>query len=277
MPKKEWTEEERKAFGAKMKAAKEAKNENTTTTTETVRPQESASDSSQSPKAPEEDQTDHIAQEQSTDEILKQLKELQESNALLKAAFLNQNQAGVGIGQRGNLVGEVEKYLTDPANYPDPTIRLRKEARLQPLAFDYNYELEYEVGTSSYENIQGVRMREPKFNITLNRIVLDDQGQQTPKRYIARKLIFHEDPQAAIVIARDNGVEVDKSDEKQFLDEMRYLRVRDWLFDIFWPKPATPADQIREEVIGGTMVQVFTKSSVEASNVDFDKIKAKVV
>lgn len=272
MPKKEWTEEERKAFGAKMKAARQ---KNGTEATTTTRPEESTQSQA---TTPQEDTTDYIAEEQGTSEILKQLKELQESNALLKAAFLNQQSSGgVGIGQRGNLVGEVEKYLTDPANYPDPTLRLRKESRLQPLAFDYNYELEYEVGTSSYENIQGVRMREPKFNVTLNRIVLDDQGQQTSKRYIARKLIFHEDPQAAIVIARENGIDVDKSDEKAFLDEMRYLRVKDWLFDIFWPKPATPADQIREEVIGGTMVQVFTKSSVEASNVDFDKIKAKVV
>lgn len=58
---------------------------------------------------------------------------------------------------------------------------------------------------------------------------------------------------------------------------MRYLRVRDWLFDIFWPKPAQAADRIKEEVIGGTLVQVFTKSSVDPSNIDFDKIKAKVV
>jgi len=276
MAKKEKTEAEKKAWGEKMRLAREAKkNENTTTTTETTRPEESTQSQA---TTPQEDTTDHIAEEQGTNEILKQLKELQESNALLKAAFLGQQSSGgVNVGQRGNLVGEVEKYLTDPANYPDPTIRLRKEPRLQPLAFDYNYELDYEVGTSSYENIQGVRMREPKFHITLNRIVLDDQGQQTQKRYIARKLIFHEDPQAAIVIARDNGLEVDKSDEKKFLDEMRYLRVRDWLFDIFWQKPATPQDQIREEVIGGTMVQVFTKSSVEASNIDFDKIKAKVV
>ena len=270
MPKKEWTEEERKAFGAKMKAARN-KNEN-------IKPETSTSDSSQSPKVPQEDQTEHIASEQGTTEILQQLKELQESNALLKAAFLNQGASqGVGVNQRGSLVGEVEKYLTDPANYPDPTVRLRKEARLQPLAFDYNYELDYDVSTSSYETISGVRMREPKFHVTLNRIVLDDQGLQTNKRYIARKLIFHEDPQAAIVIARDNGLAVDKSDEKSFLDEMRYLRVRDWLFDIFWPKAPTPADKIREEVIGGTMVQVFTKSSEDASGIDFDKIKAKVV
>jgi hypothetical protein len=83
-------------------------------------------------------------------------------------------------------------------------------------------------------------MREPKFTIQLNRIVLNDQGEQTNKRYIARRLIFHEDPQAALVVARENNLAVDENNQKEFLDEMRYLRVKDWLFDVFWPKPAQP-------------------------------------
>lgn len=271
MAKKQWTPEERKAFGDKMRAARRKKNV-------TVGGPVEAPPAAEPAKVPEEDTNDYIQDEQGLDELKRQMKEIQETNALLKAALLGKSQANEGLKVSGNkLTGEVEKYLLDPTNYPDPTIRLRKEARLQPLAFDYNYELDYEVSTSSYETKTGVNMREPKFHVTLNRIVLNDQGEQTPKRYIARKLIFHEDPQAALVIARDNGIEVDKTDENAFLNEMRYLRVRDWLFDIFWPKPSSPMGQIKEEVIGGTLVQVFTKNSVENTGVDFDKIKAKVV
>jgi hypothetical protein len=57
---------------------------------------------------------------------------------------------------------------------------------------------------------------------------------------------------------------------------MRYLRVKDWLFDVFWPKPAQLKDQIREEVIGGTIVQVFTKNSEEPEGMDFDKLQTKL-
>ena len=271
MPKKEWTDEERKAFGDKMRAARRQKNV-------TVNGPVEAPPATDAPKVPGEDETVQVQDEQGLDELKKQMQEVMETNALLKAALLgNQKQSqGISVGKNNNLLGEVEKYLLDPVNYPDPTPRLRKEARLQPLAFDYNYELDYSVSTSSYETKTGVNMREPKFHVTLNRIVLDDQGEQTPKRYVARKLIFHEDPQAALVIARDNGIEVDKTDEQTFLNEMRYLRVRDWLFDIFWPKPASPMGQIKEEVIGGTLVQVFEKSSEEPSGVEFDKI-AKII
>lgn len=212
-----------------------------------------------------------VAPEPGTDEILRQLRELQESNALLKAALLNNQGQTANIGHQGGLVGEVEKYLVDPANYPDPTQRLKEEPRLQPMAFNLNYELEYEVTTSNYEN-KGISYKEPKFTIKLNRVVLDDQGAPTAKRYLARGIVFHEDPQAAITIAREQGLEVDKSNEKQFLDEMRYLRVKDWLFDIFWSRPATEAEKIREEVIGGRLVQVFTKNSEDASRIDFSKI-----
>lgn len=139
------------------------------------------------------------------------------------------------------------------------------------MAFNLNYELTYNVSVSQYEN-KGINYKEPKFMIDLNRVVLNDQGTPSGKYYIARKLVFHEDPQAALVIARENGVEVDQTNEKLFLDEMRYLRVRDWLFDIFWPKPVQDSEKIKEEVVGNKLVQVFTKSSEDASRIDFSKM-----
>jgi len=253
MPKKNWTEEERKAFGEKMRQAKLNK----------------------------EKKVEDIQSDPDTNDILRQLKELQESNALLRAAVLNQEKGTTPVESislnKGRVIGIVEKYLVDPSAYPDPTERLRKEPRLAPLAFDYNYELEYTVATSNYETKEGINYKEPKFLISLNRIVLDDQGQQTNKRYVARKLIFHEDPQAALVIARDNGIEIDESDERAFLNEMRYLRVRDWLFDVFWPKPADEHGHVTDQVIGGTVVQVFTKKSEDPSEIDFNQLKSKLV
>lgn len=221
---------------------------------------------------------EQVSTTQSMEAMQRQIDEIMGTNALLKAALLNkQPDQSVEVGRQGTLIGEVEKYLMDPDNYPDPTARLAAEPKLvSSLNFPFNYELQYKYGTSPYTTQAGVHMIEPKFMVQLNKIVINDQGEQTDKRYVVKRLIFHEDPQAALVIARDNSISVDKSDEKTFLDEMRYLRVRDWLFDIFWPKPANPEEQITEEVIGGSIVQVFTKSSVEPSEVPFDKLNTKV-
>jgi hypothetical protein len=221
--------------------------------------------------------------------LQRQMNEVMETNALLKAALLGgqiSQPQGMNIGKSGQLLGEVDKYLVDPDNYPDPTKRLAQEQRLQTIAFNHNYELQYNFSIRPYETKTGINMREPEFLITLLRVVLDDQGNRVQikdrdgvmrdKFYIARRMMFHEDPQAALVIARDNNVLVDKEDEKTFLNEMRYLRVRDWLFDFFWPRPAESKDGIREEAVGGTIVQVYTKSSVEPSHVEFDLIKTKV-
>ncbi len=220
----------------------------------------------------------------------RQLDEVMETNALLKAALLGkqntQTSSGVGVGQGGKLLGEVDKYLVDPENYPDPTPRLAQEQRLQSIAFNHNYELVYNFSVRAYETKTGVNMREPEFLITLLRVVLDDQGnrvkilgkdgQPRDKFYIARRMMFHEDPQAALVMARENNIDIDREDEKVFLNEMRYLRVRDWLFDFFWPKKADEQERIHEEAVGGTIVQVYTKSSIEPSAVDFDKLQTKV-
>jgi hypothetical protein len=129
-----------------------------------------------------------------------------------------------------------------------------------------------------------VNYTEPKFQVSLTRVVLDDEGVPTNKRYVIKNMIFHEDPQAAIVIAREHGIilddykDMDNTDTKQrlFLNEMRYLRIRDWLFDTFWPKPTTKRQGQREEVIDGRIVPVFFKSSAESTGIDFDKIDGKL-
>lgn len=218
--------------------------------------------------------------------LQRQIDEIMEKNTLLTAALLNKDNS-VEVGKSGKLVGEVDKYLVDPENYPDPTPRLAKEARLETIAFNHNYLLDYDFSIRAFENKMGVNMREPEFLVTLYRIKLDDQGNRVKKvnpkthqeedvLYIARRLMFHEDPQAALVIARENNLDVDKSDEKVFLNEMRYLRVRDWLFGVLWATPADETQKVQEETLGGTIVQFITRASEAPSALDFDQVKTKV-
>lgn len=227
------------------------------------------------PINPGPDDTVHVAPDQSTIDLQAQIAELKQAMAAMQAGM--KAPEAPNMNKQGDLIGEWEKYLVDPANYPDPTPRLKAEPRLQNIAFNHNYELNYTVSVSSYETKTGKNVKEPKFHVDLYRIVLNDQGDATDKRYVARKMVFHEDPQAALVIAREQGVDVDKSNEANFLNEMRYLRVRDWLFNVFWPRPADEQHKIHEEVIGGSVVQVFTKNSVDSSEIDFSKLNKKVV
>lgn len=228
--------------------------------------------------APEQIDTPPVETGETKEDLQRQVSELKDM--MIKVLNGQQNTGGISVGSGGRLVGEVEKYSVDVDRYPDFTQRLAQENRLKPMAFDYNYELDYSVSIRPYETKTGVNQKEPEFLINLYRIKMDSNGQPTNQRYIARRLMFHEDPQAAIVIARDNGLslddwkDMDNSDTNQraFLNEMRYLRARDWLFDVFWPKGTDKSEQIREEVIGGTIVQVFTKNSEESAEIDFDKI-----
>lgn len=268
---KQWTDEERAAFGAKMKVAREKKSVSGGSPAPEPKPAPGKVE------APEEEPI--FAEEQGLDELKAQMKEIMETNALLKAAVLNQSPqtGGVGVGSRGQLVGEQEKYLTDPALYPSPVDRLKKEPRLIPLAFDYNYDLLYQVDLSRYETAAGVRTKEPKFTVTLRRNILDDQGNQTNRGYVVQRYIFHEDPETAMILANEMGLEVNTDDERAFLNEMRYYRVRDWLFNRLWPKVETALNSgIGEEVIGGQLVEIFTKSSENSSSIDFDKLTTKL-
>lgn len=258
-----WTEEEKKAFGEKMKAARAKK------ATEQTEDKASSTNVTE-PTSVEEVQTPT----ESTDDLKRQIEELKQAFASMQNQAQPQQQ--VGMSQQGNLIGTFEKYIVDPAHYPDPTARLAKESRLAPFAFEHNYDLVYSVSTTQYETKDGRNVKEPRFYMELRRVVLDDAGVPTEKRYIVRKLMFHEDPQAAIVIAREQGLNVDESNQKQFLDEMRYLRARDWLLDIFYPKQATPQEKFSEEVIGGKLVQVVSVNSEETSKIPFGQLNNKL-
>lgn len=277
MPRKKMTEEEKKAFGAKMKAAREAKKQDTPTQLEEQ-------------KAPPTD----VQDKPDLEAMQRQLNEVMETNALLKAMLLRQPEntpqgSKPQVNQRGSLVGTFEKYALDPANYPDPTERLAAEPRLAPLAFNFWYVLDYNFTTRGYDTKQGIFTEEPEFTITLWRKKQNDDGEVEQKlnpktgkleetRYRARRLVFHEDPQAAMTIAHDNNIAIEKDDERAFLNEMRYLRIRDWLFDVFWPKPAQPNQAMKEEVIGNQLVEVVTVNSEQAADLtgQFAKISKKL-
>jgi hypothetical protein len=203
------------------------------------------------------------SQEPSTDpayeDLLRQIKEANEAIQQLKSQVAPQTSAAP-LG--GKMVGTVERYVTSPGYYPDPTERLAKEPKLAKYAFDYNYELSFEVQLSQYETIDHIRQKEPRFVLKLIVKVYDeDTGELTNRRFVILQGVFHEDPDAAIMIARDNGIEIDEQNEREFLNEMRYLRFRDWLIEAFYPTPPPPSANKKEMVIGNKLVEVYEVTS----------------
>jgi hypothetical protein len=209
-----------------------------------------------------------------------ELKEQLQSQSELNKAFLagqasaggNNAQPGVQVGSQGKLIGIRDKYSLDFSKYDDPRDKLKHEPRLERIAFDFNYVLDWKVDTWTYDTKEGYQQREPKFELSLSRILQDENGEDTGRRARVATLVFFEDPQTAVVVAQQNGLPIDQENEQQFLNAMRYLRMRDWLYECFWPAPVKNSGALGEEVIGGRLVQVWTKSSEEASPIPFDKM-----
>lgn len=214
------------------------------------------------PDMPKEPQGETISSQDDVSELKRQIEELKTMQWQLMAQTMgNQQQGGAQVGVNG-MTGTVDRFDMNFDLYPDPSERLEKEQKLQRFAFQINYELEFKVSESAYTTIDNVRMREPKFTLELVRIVMDeDTGDPTDGRYSVARLTLHEDPDTALFLAREMGMQVDRNDEMSFLNEMRYIRMRDWLLDCFYPPKPETKTQRRQTVIGGRLVDYWEKNT----------------
>jgi hypothetical protein len=212
-------------------------------------------------------------------ELLKRIQELEAAQWRAQVPQQAQQQIprGMSVGPNGSLVGTREKYILDPKRYPDPCVRLAVESRLSRFAFKENYDLRFTVAVTQYQTKDGVNTKEPKFTLELIRVMFDeDTGLPTNQRYVVCQAIFHEDPEAALIIARDNGVDVDAFEEETFLDEMRYLRMRDWLLEAFYPPKRQTKKNKKEMVIGNRVVEVYEINSESSETMPFADLKKKL-
>lgn len=261
MAKKVWTPEERKAFGEKMRAAKEAKN-----------------------VVNKEHQPVEVKETIATDDVSELRREVAELKAALWAGRSASEDERVRL-QGGKLVGTVTKYDLTPSNYPDPVERLAKEPKLARYAFNENYKLRFDVSVSEYTTIDNIRTREPKFTLELLGLMWDEETGEPVigdegglQVYVISRLIMHEDPEAALVIAREQDLEVDEANEEDFLNEMRYIRMRDWLITCFIPAPVKNKSRKTEMVVGGKVVEIYEITADENTTVKlpFDKLSRKL-
>lgn len=263
MPRK-WTEEEREAVRERLRLAREKK--------AALHAQAAAETPKQpEPVAPATTEQDYQALLRHVAELTETVRRLQQQPA---PAALPQTPQ---FGHTGRLVGTLEKHLVDPKAYPDPRTRLAS-AMPPRIAFEHNYELGWEIQTTTYETKDGLNMKEPRFILELRKIVMDeDSGEPTKGRYVICKMMFHEDPQAALTIAHEKGLEIDEGNQKFFLDEMRFLRMRDWLLEAFFPpKPSQEKKSRKEVVIGGRLVEFFEVNDANPQALPFNELKKKL-
>jgi hypothetical protein len=176
------------------------------------------------------------------------------------------------------LIGTLHKFNTDPKHYPNPVERLAGEPRLARFAFGENWELDFSVKDSSYTTLDNRRVVEPQFTIQLIGKVFDEDGELTNGRYVRKQMVFFEDPDAALAVARENGLEPnDFGGEKDFLDEMRYIRVRNWLLENFYSPSNTNKQQNKKQmVINNQVVDYYEISSVDGSAMPFGDLGNKI-
>lgn len=263
---KQWTPEERKIASDRAKAWHAAQKAKAAEATAQPAPaaQPVVEQAQPAPKA------DTI---ETSDDIKQLLARIQE----LEAAQWRTSQQPAAQVSGNRLVGTTERYRTDKSLYPDPTARLAQEPRLQRFAFQQNYELQFSISSVEYTTIDNLRMREPKFSLELVRVIYDEvTGEATNGRYVVCRLVFFEDPDTALTVARDNNIAVDEADELAFLNEMRYLRMRDWLLECFYPAPVKPTNNKREMVIDGKVVEYFEVNSETSAKIPFSQLDGKL-
>lgn len=231
MPKKEWTDEERKAFGKKMQDARDKKKEKVEEQVKKEAPQASG---------------DVIAQTVAA--VLKELSKEEKKTP------------------RGGNVTEL--YSLDKSDYEDPTDKLYDLPELSKKAMRENYKIYWSLEMCRYQTADGAWFQEPRFVVELWRFPTDqelaeseEKGGQIKKdtEILVGKHMQLEDEAAAREIATKLGLKVgaDFEDFDQLMEAMRFERIKQWIVSTLVPRHDKHAVKAPKELaIGGTVVAV---------------------
>lgn len=296
MAKKEWTAEERKAFGEKMKAAKAKKAAEASTVAAPPVPEEPEVE--EIPQAPatahnvtEEPTFDNpveqvaptpapvaqalppvtLTQEQFQMMLdrLSQRPEPQASPEAVKQAF----PAGEPptLDGSGRVMGIIERFPINPSFYKNPVEELYETPELKRFNLRYNWVIEWAVTPTKYQTAMGTWYIEPRFELTLKKkqfdednnelIKYDDRNQPYHPRIVWGRASFFEDPPANLLEAELAGLTMDDVDSPDFQEKMRMYRYKFWLIEKVSPKaPKFTTSNRREEVIGGKAYEIDNSS-----------------
>jgi hypothetical protein len=157
----------------------------------------------------------------------------------------------------------VTKFSFNPQDYPDPRDKLFEEPRLKLKGFNKDWwDLGWEIQKVTYEE-DGIKLAAPRFLLELYRVIEDEvTGEPSNKKYLRKRANFFEDADAFLAIAEQHGITIPETFHKTFMDEMRYMSLRDWLVDFFYPsRVLNDKHEKVETVIDNRLVPVYEINS----------------
>lgn len=253
MPKKEWTEEERKAFGEKMKKSRQKRLAKEVDEKEVEIPQFEETPKEQPTASSPSGQNVALSQEQ--------------FQQLL-------NMLGGNTKPTSDDASVVERFPLQASFYPNPVKDLLGLAELKRYAMEDNFILEYKVNKVKYQTQQGTWYVEPRFDLVLKKRQFNEDGKEVTKvdakgdtvfpRIVISRAMFFEDPPANIEEAELAGItleEAEEMDAKEFANRLRFWRYKMWLTEKISPvRREFTTNQVNEEVIGGKSYRIENSS-----------------
>ena len=212
--------------------------------------------------------------------LLRLMREIDELKAQRPAGYnpeaaLEMNarmQPGVNIGRNG-LQGVVMRYNIEPSWYPNPTERLYDEPSLRRFGLRDNFFFDWKVEGVEWEKAN-ITYSEPRFTCRIfRRMFAEDGVTPTGQMALINRMVLHEDEVVAR-IAADKLQLRDKigDDFRELMDEVRFLRIRQWLLDLFSvPKVETHSRAPRQMVVDGKVVEMYDTEAL----IDGDDGKSK--
>ena len=170
--------------------------------------------------------------------------------------YTAQMQGQPVIGRNG-IQGKLFKYPIEESFYPNPLDRLYELPELSRFNLKENYFFDWEVTGAEYEKY-GVTYAEPRFTIRLFRKMYDEEGQPNGKLALINRHIQHEDELVARAAADKLGLTDTFESFQDMMNEMRFMRIRQWVLDLFKPpKVETHKNKPTTMNIDGKVVEVF--------------------
>lgn len=170
--------------------------------------------------------------------------------------YTAQMQGQPVVGKNG-IQGKMFRYPVEKSYYPNPIERLYDEPTLSRFNLRENYFFDWEVEGIEYEKY-GVTYAEPKFTVRIFRKLYGEDGMPNGKYALINRQVQHEDEVVARAAADKLGITDEFEDFQAMMNEMRYMRIRQWLLDLFKPPQVTTHNQVpTQQVIDGKVVEVF--------------------
>lgn len=249
---KKWTEAERKAFGEKMKAARQKRNEQAT---ETVA-QETA------PSQAQTNETGSVTLTQDQfNEMMSRLQKLEEEKR--QAAAQPDATPATQVDASGRPIGVNEKFPIDPSLYQSPIEQLFDDPLFARFALRENFMFDWSVHPLRYQNIFGIWQVEPKFELVMSRKLRNSDGslklskEGKPQAAVVGRFVCFEDPPRDMQEAAEAGLSPDDVGTPEFSKKMRYYQYKKFVSErLNPPRPEDNKKRSKEEVIGGRVYEI---------------------